>query len=103
LEKLAVLVANGQRPSHPKIMQILKDAEEIICVDNGYEIVQQLNIIPSVLIGDLDSVNLDSVNQSVEVVKKEDQNLSDLEKAFHYCIEKNFTKIYSFIHTKFYV
>ena len=94
MEKLAVLVANGQRPNHPKIMQILKDAEEIICVDNGYEIVQKLNIIPSVLIGDLDSVNLDSVNQNVEVVKKENQNLSDLEKAFHYCIEKNFTKIY---------
>jgi len=94
LEKLAVLVANGQRPNHPKIMQILKDAEEIICVDNGYEIVQKLNIIPSVLIGDLDSVNLDSVNQNVEVVKKENQNLSDLEKALHYCIEKNFTKIY---------
>ena len=94
MEKLAVLVANGQRPSHPKIMQILKDAEEIICVDNGYEIVQKLNIVPSVLIGDLDSVNLDSVNQNVEVIKKENQNLSDLEKAFHYCIEKNFTKIY---------
>ena len=94
MEKLAVLVANGQRPNHPKIIQILKDAEEIICVDNGYEIVQKLNIIPSVLIGDLDSVNLDSVNQNVKVVKKENQNLSDLEKAFHYCIEKNFTKIY---------
>ena len=94
MEKLAVLVANGQRPNHPKIMQILKDAEEIICVDNGYEIVQKLNIIPSVLIGDLDSVNLDSVNQNVEVVKKENQNLSDLEKALNYCIEKNFTKIY---------
>ena len=94
MEKLAVLVANGQRPNHPKIMQILKDAEEIICVDNGYEIVQKLNIVPSVLIGDLDSVNLDSVNQNVKVVKKENQNLSDLEKAFHYCIEKNFTKIY---------
>ena len=94
MEKLAVLVANGQRPNHPKIMQILKDAEEIICVDNGYEIVQKLNIVPSVLIGDLDSVNLDSVNQNVKVVKKENQNLSDLEKALHYCIEKNFTKIY---------
>ena len=94
MEKLAVLVANGQRPNHPKIMQILKDAEEIICVDNGYEILQKLNIIPSVLIGDLDSVNLDSVNQNVEVVKKENQNLSDLEKALNYCIEKNFTKIY---------
>ena len=94
MKKLAVLVANGQRPSHPKILQILKDAEEIICVDNGYEIVQKLNIIPSVLIGDLDSVNLDSVNQNVEIVKKENQNLSDLEKALNYCIEKNFTKIY---------
>ena len=94
MKKLAVLVANGQRPNHPKIMQILNDAEEIICVDNGYEIVQKLNIVPSVLIGDLDSVNLDSVNQNVKVVKKENQNLSDLEKAFHYCIEKNVTKIY---------
>ena len=76
MEKPVVLVANGQRPSHPKIIQIIKDAEKIICIDNGYEIVKDLKIIPSVIIGDLDSVNLNEVDQSVEIIKREDQNLS---------------------------
>ena len=53
-----------------------------------------MKIIPSVLIGDLDSVNLNEVDQSVEIIKKEDQNLSDLEKALNYCIEKGFSKVY---------
>ena len=94
MEKPVVLVANGQRPSHPKIIQIIKDAKKIICIDNGYEIVKDLKIIPSVIIGDLDSVNLNEVDQSVEIIKREDQNLSDLEKALNYCIEKGFSKVY---------
>ena len=94
MEKPVVLVANGQRPSHSKIIQIIKDAEKIICIDNGYEIIKDLKIIPSVIIGDLDSVNLNEVDQSVEIIKKEDQNLSDLEKALNYCIEKGFSKVY---------
>jgi len=94
LEKPVVLVANGQRPSHPKIIQIIKDAEKIICIDNGYQIIKDLKIIPSVIIGDLDSVNLNEVDQSVEIIKREDQNLSDLEKALNYCIEKGFSKVY---------
>ena len=94
MEKPVVLVANGQRPSHPKIIQIIKDAEKIICIDNGYEIIKDLKIIPSVIIGDLDSVNLNEVDQSVEIIKREDQNLSDLEKALNYCIDKDFSKVY---------
>ena len=94
MEKPVVLVANGQRPSHPKIIQIIKDAEKIICIDNGYEIIKDLKIIPSVIIGDLDSVNLNEVDQSVEIIKREDQNSSDLEKALNYCIEKGFSKVY---------
>jgi len=94
LENAVVLVANGQRPSHPKIIQIIKDAEKIICIDNGYSIVKDLNIIPSILIGDLDSVDLTNVDQSVEIIKHKDQNLSDLEKALNYCIEKGISKIY---------
>ena len=81
MDSPSVLLANGEKPKNKIIIDILQNAKNIICVDNGYEIVQKLNIIPSVLIGDLDSVNLDSVNQNVEVVKKENQNLSDLEKA----------------------
>ena len=94
MENPVVLVANGQRPSHPKIIQIIKDAEKIICIDNGHSIIKDLNIIPSVLIGDLDSVDLTNVDQSVEIIQHKDQNLSDLEKALNYCIEKGISKVY---------
>ncbi len=82
------------KAKNPKIIQIIKDAEKIICIDNGYSIVKDLNIIPSILIGDLDSVDLTNVDQSVEIIKHKDQNLSDLEKALNYCIEKGISKVY---------
>ena len=41
--------------------------------------------------------NLRNNEDSKKVLKNKNDNLSDLEKAFHYCIEKNFTKIYLFV------
>ena len=65
----------------------------IICIDNGYELASELNITPSVVIGDLDSVDISKVNQSVIIIKEEDQNTNDLEKALNYCLSKNIRDI----------
>jgi thiamine pyrophosphokinase len=89
----SVLIANGKKPENKIIIDILQNAKNIICIDNGYELASELNITPSVVIGDLDSVDISKVNQSVIIIKEEDQNTNDLEKALNYCLSKNIRDI----------
>ncbi len=93
MDSPSVLLANGEKPKNKIIIDILQNAKNIICVDNGYELASELNITPSVIIGDLDSVDISKVNQSVIIIKEEDQNTNDLEKALNYCLSKNIRDI----------
>jgi thiamine pyrophosphokinase len=93
LDSPSVLIANGKKPKNKIIIDILQNAKNIICIDNGYELASELNITPSVVIGDLDSVDISKVNQSVIIIKEEDQNTNDLEKALNYCLSKNIRDI----------
>ena len=93
MDSPSVLIANGEKPKNKMIIDILQNAKNIICVDNGYELASELNITPSVVIGDLDSVDISKVNQSVIIIKEEDQNTNDLEKALNYCLSKNIRDI----------
>ena len=88
LNSPSVLIANGKKPTNKIIIDIIKDAKNVICVDNGYELASELNITPSVVIGDLDSVNQKKIDKDVLIIKEEDQNTNDLEKAFNYCLKK---------------
>ena len=93
MDSPSVLIANGEKPKNKIIIDILQNAKNIICIDNGYELASELNITPSVVIGDLDSVDISKVNQSVIIIKEEDQNTNDLEKALNYCLSKNIRDI----------
>ena len=93
LDSSSVLIANGKKPKNKKIIEILKNAKNIICVDNGYELASELNITPSVVIGDLDSVDINKISKDILIIKDEDQNTNDLEKALNYCLSKNIRDI----------
>ena len=93
LDSSSVLIANGKRPKNKKIIEILKNAKNVICVDNGYELASELNITPSVVIGDLDSVDINKISKDILIIKDEDQNTNDLEKTLNYCLSKNIRDI----------
>jgi thiamine pyrophosphokinase len=93
LDSSSVLIANGKKPKNKKIIEILKNAKNVICVDNGYELASELNITPSVVIGDLDSVDINKISKDILIIKDEDQNTNDLEKALNYCLSKNIRDI----------
>ena len=93
LDSSSVLIANGKKPKNKKIIEILKNAKNIICVDNGYELASELNITPSVVIGDLDSVDINKISKDILIIKDEDQNTNDLEKTLNYCLSKNIRDI----------
>jgi thiamine pyrophosphokinase len=93
LDTPSILIANGKKPKNKKIIEILKNAKNVICVDNGYQLASELNITPSVVIGDLDSVDINKISKDILIIKDEDQNTNDLEKAFNYCLSKNIRDI----------
>lgn len=93
LDSSSVLIANGKKPRNKKIIEILKNAKNVICIDNGYELASELNITPSVVIGDLDSVDITKISKDILIIKDENQNTNDLEKTLNYCLRKNIRDI----------
>lgn len=93
MDSPSVLIANGKKPKNKKIIEILKNAKNVICVDNGYELASELNITPSVVIGDLDSVDINKISKDILIIKDEDPNTNDLEKTLNYCLSKNIRDI----------
>ena len=88
-----VLLANGEQPKNPKTLDFINNASSIICADGGYELAKLINVQPTVIIGDFDSTDPNHAalqdNSLIKIIKAEDQNKSDLEKAIEYCISVN--------------
>lgn len=74
------------------------NAEYIICADGGLEKAEMLNITPSIIIGDLDSVSklvLEKYrNEGIETVRyPREKNYTDMELAIEHAVEKGYTDI----------
>lgn len=103
-----IIVANGDF----LVSEIIHEAihnKIIIALDHAADKLASMNIIPHVLLGDLDSINKDQMqywgikksfadlsdtdaaytgNHGVIIVPSKDQNFPDLVKAIHYCDEQ---------------
>ena len=82
----AVIVANGQFPSHAVPLDILKGDRHIVCCDGA------IHHVPSaeVIIGDGDSVPDEYRNRLICI---EEQDDNDLTKATRYCLSQGWQKI----------
>lgn len=56
-EPEAVILANGDYPTHPIPLQILANAPYIICCDGGADAYIDRGNVPDVIIGDGDSLS----------------------------------------------
>ena len=90
----AVLVANGEKPVSNYAKQLIKEINLKICVDSNLSIFRELDIEPDVIIGDMDTVEINTASSKSTIVVVEDQNKTDLEKSFNYCIAENIKNIY---------
>ncbi|MFQ6609762.1 MAG: thiamine diphosphokinase, partial [Fidelibacterota bacterium] len=73
-------------PVHPEPVKLLKNSTYIICCDGAVNDLENHGIIPSVIIGDMDSINQATAEKYREkLVKISDQNSNDLEKAISWC------------------
>ncbi len=90
----AVILANGEFPSHPKPLNELINAPVLVCCDGAIEKLESLTIVPNALVGDLDSVK-DHLKRKYESILyyDPDQNTNDLTKAVRWCLPQRIKEI----------
>ena len=92
VKKNVSVILNGQMPTDYAIINQITNSDYIIAVDGSANKLFDLEIIPDVIIGDLDSLqNIN--NKNTELVKTPDQNKTDFRKTLEWCIEKNILNI----------
>jgi thiamine pyrophosphokinase len=85
-DKIITIFANGLLPPENLIRSYLEDTDLIICADGGANRIVPLNIKPDYIIGDLDSITLEtmSVMTDAKIFRKADQETTDLFKALEF-------------------
>ena len=88
-----VIIANGEFPYHPKAIKIIKKAGIIICTDGSADKLIEFGTNPDFIIGDFDSTSIKNKNIG-KWIKAPDQNKTDLEKTFDWCITNQINKTF---------
>lgn len=91
----AVILCDGDIPQKTRIERELSDAELLIAADDGANRAKELGFQPDVIIGDLDSYMVTG-NEKALVIKDEDQETNDLEKALSYALKKSASSVIVF-------
>ncbi|OLD74709.1 MAG: thiamine diphosphokinase [Ignavibacteria bacterium 13_1_40CM_2_61_4] len=84
----ALILANGPFPPPDVLRELRAHAALIVCADGGANWALRSKIKPDIILGDLDSI-LPSTKRhfrDTPILKMEDQESTDLEKAIRYCI-----------------
>ena len=81
-EPEAVILANGDYPTHPIPLQILANAPYIICCDGGADAYIDRGNVPDVIIGDGDSLSKENRRKYSHILHcVSDQETNDQTKA----------------------
>ncbi|WP_282023345.1 thiamine diphosphokinase [Commensalibacter papalotli (ex Botero et al. 2024)] len=83
----AVILANGDFPSHPIPKAILHhNQKKLVCCDGAANHLLDQGLIPQIIIGDCDSLSLENqIKYEKIIIKIPEQNTNDLTKAVNYC------------------
>jgi thiamine pyrophosphokinase len=91
--KRALIFANGSLPDRESARRLIDPSDILIAADGGTDHILSLDLVPSVIVGDLDSL-AEYDRQSMEtagtrmVVYPRDKNETDLELALNYALEQ---------------
>lgn len=86
--KSVLIIANGEAPDDKILMNLVKQSDLVVAADGGSNICYEKNIHPDFIIGDLDSIQPQTLAhfKDCEIVKISDQNTHDLKKAVNFCL-----------------
>lgn len=90
----AVILGNGDFPTHPLALYLLKNAPYICCCDGAGRTLIEHKIMPHAIVGDGDSLTEDfkqKYKSLVHIVQEQDDN--DLTKATRHCMALGFKRI----------
>ena len=89
IELPLIIVANGEFPTHKAPLDSLKNAKTIVACDGAADKLIKKKIIPTLIIGDLDSLSRKlKENFKGQIIHKNDQSENDLRKAINYVSSK---------------
>jgi len=89
-----LILASGENPTHAIPINILKNAENLICCDGAISFLEQQNITPHIIIGDCDSISSMQKEKYKSIILKDDNwEYNDLQKALKYCIENGWKDV----------
>jgi thiamine pyrophosphokinase len=88
----AVIFANGQLPDMEAARSLLRADDYLVAADGGANHLMKMGILPEIVIGDLDSVDEDTLfeltSAEVDVEQySEDKDETDIELALRYAVE----------------
>lgn len=85
----AVILANGDYPTHPLPLTLLKKARHVICCDGAANEYIGRGFTPAVIVGDGDSLTPENKTRFINFIYySSDQETNDLTKAIQYCISQ---------------
>ncbi|WP_177765600.1 thiamine diphosphokinase [Flavobacterium sp. I3-2] len=89
----SLIIANGESCNRELLNQLLEWSPLVVVLDAAIERVIELGIKIDVLIGDFDRKfdfeKYKDLQFPIEIIKVEDQNSTDLDKAYEYLIQRN--------------
>jgi len=89
-----VILANGLFPTAWQGLDLLRAADLLICCDGAADKLIEFGMSPHVIVGDMDSVSGEVVEQYASImIHSEDQESNDLTKAVNYCNEKGYSSL----------
>ncbi len=89
-----VVLANGAFPDSAISLNILKKAKSIICLDGATTNLLKHGIEPTLIIGDLDSIETKhKIKYHDIIIEKNDQNQNDLRKALNWLEKNNYKSV----------
>lgn len=94
--KKCIILANGKPPKKSVITFFQrKGYNKLICADGGANSALKINLVPDIIIGDLDSISSESLRefQSVsKIIRLKRQNDTDVEKCLKYAISNKYSE-----------
>ncbi|MEO8664590.1 MAG: thiamine diphosphokinase [Ignavibacteria bacterium] len=91
------LFLNGNSPNPEVVRRSINKKSFLIAADGASNYLKRLNILPDVIIGDLDSIRKTTFEhykaKKVQIIKITEQETTDFEKCLKYCIKKNLKDI----------
>ncbi len=95
--KKCIILANGKPPKKSLFTFFQKKGfNKLICADGGSNSALKMKLVPDVIIGDLDSISSEAINEfkSVsKIIRIRRQNDTDVEKCLKYAIRNKFGEV----------